>query len=247
MDKSDPYRVDADSSVEIGVVTSTPPRLVRIVPYLSLNREGFTVPLPGLDEEKIVDAEPFIGVRASDWLPDPTGAIVVDDLDDGFRIEDSGERAWWRFGGRGGKQDMDQGLPVFQPGARGAPDWSRWTFGNAYGRYRHTTAVVRKGSGNKKVTFAAEIPDAGQWVLEYYLPRTPGRGPGSRRRPGTWDLSVKDEIDDREVKFDADGGEFGWNSLGTFELAGGEVLVTVSDKTDGDFVMADAIRWVAVN
>jgi len=64
--ESEPYRIEANSSVEIGLVSSTPPRMVRIVPYLALNREGFTIPLPALDEEKIVHSEPFTGVRDSD-------------------------------------------------------------------------------------------------------------------------------------------------------------------------------------
>jgi ABC-type transport system involved in multi-copper enzyme maturation permease subunit len=248
-EESEPYRIDANSSAEIGLVTSEPPRFVRIAPYLALNREGFNVPLPGLDEEKIIDSEPFTGVRVSDWTPMDDGAIIVDDLDEGFSVEQSGGDAWWRFGGRGGgDEELDQGLPVAQFGPRQASKWSRWTFGNAYGKYRHTTAVIRRGSGGSEAIFVAEIPSAGQWELEYYLPRRPGRGPGGRYRPGTWDLTVTDiNEDSQQVQFDADGGEPGWNSLGSFEIAGGEVRVAVSDKTDGDYVLADAIRWVAAD
>jgi hypothetical protein len=152
-----------------------------------------------------------------------------------------------RIGGRGADEELDQGLPIARFGPRGASKWSRWSMGGAYGKYRHTAAVVRKGSGGRQAVFSAEIPSSGQWELEYYLPRRPGRGPTGRRKSGTWDLTVSDDSGDHEIKFDADGGEQGWNSLGTFEIAEGEVKVAVSDKTDGDFVLADAIRWVAAN
>lgn len=249
--ESDPVRIEGRSSVEIGLVTSTPPRMVSVVAYLALNRDPFNVPLPTLDEEKIVDAEPFIGARDSDWVPSSEGMIIVDDLDEGFAVEESGGRSMLRVGGRGGDEDMDQGLPIVQFGPRQATRWSRWNFGNAYGRYRHTAAVVRKGSGDRRAIFTAEIPRSGQWELEYYVPQRRGRGPGGGGRRGgevgIWNLSVVDAAETRDLTFDAGGSESGWNSLGAFDITEGEVRVVVSDETEGSYVLADAVRWVAVD
>ena len=61
--------------------------------------------------------------------------------------------------------------------------------------------------------------------------------------PGTWNLTLVDESGSQEITFDAGGGEAGWNSLGMFEVAEGEVRLMVSNETDGDYVVADAIRW----
>jgi hypothetical protein len=225
------------------MVFSSPPRVVQVVPYLALNRDPFDVPLPTLDEEEIVEDEPFTGAREVEWSPPDREGVVVDDLDDGFSVEETGGRSLLRLGGSGGDQEMDAGLPVARFGPRSASGWSRWTMGNAYGRYRHTTAVVNKGGGRRTATFAAEIPEAGEWELQYYLPRM--RGPGGRGGPdlGTWTLTVADDRETREVTFDADGGEPGWNSLGSFSIDAGEVRVVVSDATEGDFVLADAVRW----
>jgi hypothetical protein len=42
---------------------------------------------------------------------------------------------------------------------------------------------------------------------------------------------------------DADAGEAGWNSLGSFELARGAARVEITDATEGRIVIADAVRW----
>jgi hypothetical protein len=107
-------------------------------------------------------------------------------------------------------------------------------------------AVVGAGKGARHAVFSAELPRSGSWQLDYHLPERPAGH--TARRPGTWQLSVVDRNGDaHEVRFDASGGESGWNSLGTFDLAAGEVRVRVSDGTDGDYVVADAVRWVPVS
>lgn len=35
----------------------------------------------------------------------------------------------------------------------------------------------------------------------------------------------------------------GWTEIGTFDLAAGEVSLSVSDRTEANVVIVDAIRW----
>jgi ABC-type transport system involved in multi-copper enzyme maturation permease subunit len=242
-ESGDPVVVAGNSAVELALVTSAPMRWVRVSPYFALNRDPFSVPLPTLDEEKIVEAEPVVGYDELDWEPPIVDSIIVDDLDGGFGLEEEGRGRSLRVAGRGTDLDLDQGIPISTKGVR-PPRWSRMTASYAFGKYRRTMAVIRAGDGERTALFAAELPDSGSWQLEYYLPQQPtGR---TSRRPGTWSLLVVDGSGEREVSFDADGGESGWNSLGTFEVQAGEVVVKISDSTDGDYVVADAIRWLPV-
>jgi len=48
------------------------------------------------------------------------------------------------------------------------------------------------------------------------------------------------------VKYDARTAVSGWNDIGTFELPAGPVSLEVSDSTDGNVVVADAVRWQIV-
>jgi ABC-type transport system involved in multi-copper enzyme maturation permease subunit len=242
-EKADPVSIPGFGAVEVGLVTSNPLRVARVAPYLALNRDPFNVPLPQLDQEKIVEEEPFVGTREIEWAPEETAAIVVDDLDEGFSVEESEDRSLFRFGGRGSDdEDLDNGLPIATEGLS-STRWSRMTSADAFGKYRRTMAVVRAGEGQRSAAFRTELPGGGAWELELYLP---GVRSGARRRtarePGTWKLTIEDDAGTQEVEFDATAGERGWNSLGSFEIGPGEVVVRLSDETDGDYIEADAIR-----
>jgi len=100
---------------------------------------------------------------------------------------------------------------------------------------------VKAGSGERRALFSTELPKSGQWQVEYYLPSTQKGFRGKSR--GTWQMKLVDRSGDQAITFDAEGGEAGWNSLGAFELAEGEVTLEVSNETDGKVVIADAVRF----
>jgi|GEM_PF-5192033 len=64
------------------------------------------------------------------------------------------------------------------------------------------------------------------------------------RKAAVWTYSIEDSGEDREVSLNVNDAEEGWNSLGGFELAGGETRVVLSDRAEGNAVIADGIRWV---
>jgi len=45
------------------------------------------------------------------------------------------------------------------------------------------------------------------------------------------------------IRFDAGAAEVGWNKIGEFDLGDGDVRLFVTNRTDGEVVVADAIRW----
>ncbi|MBW2278977.1 MAG: hypothetical protein JRF63_15905, partial [Deltaproteobacteria bacterium] len=61
---------------------------------------------------------------------------------------------------------------------------------------------------------------------------------------GVWNLEVDNQGDTQTTDFDASAAPRGWNLVGSFELADGEVSVALPDTTTGQLVIADAIRWL---
>ncbi len=239
---SDPVKVPAGGSMEIGLVSSKPPDSVKVVPYLSLNRTPFTLGLGAVDSEDIRAGEPFTGSRPVELSSRDAATIIVDDLDDSFETTGGAGGSRMRIKGTRTNVETDQGLPVMALG-RGAPsEWSRYSTPEAFGKYRHTFALVKAGSGERTAVFATEIPTAGSWDLEVHLPK---EAPLMRfqRKTGSWIYTVEDDSGSKTVTFDVRSGESGWNSLGSFELAGGDTRVILSDETEGRMVVADAIRW----
>lgn len=243
---SDPIPIAGDSAVRIGEVLAQPPEAVWVRTYLSRNRAEMRLGIASVDTDNVADREAFAAVRPSDWIPEDRG-IVVDDLDDGFGLESADDAS--RLGGGMGVADgveTDAGLPVFRRDRR--PGWTRQALPTAWGRYRRTVARITVGQGMARANFDAELPEAGRWLLSYHVPDLQKVGMYSEFRSsndeqGVHGVEVSSADAVTTVDFDAAAATPGWNEIDAFDLGAGWVRVTVSDKTSGNAVVADAIRW----
>ena len=124
----------------------------------------------------------------------------------------------------------------------------RFRFPESYGKYRHTAAMIRAGSGAAQATWSAEIPRSGRYRLEVFVaPRESESLFVWRYDRRTWTYRVRGAALEESRDLDADEVPPGWNELGEFELAKGEVDVSINDEApDGRVVIADAVRWTPV-
>ena len=121
---SDPVRIGAESSVEVGLESFIEPNELFVEPYLALNRRPIYVGLDRGLTKLFAASEPFVGIRPSTWTPPEDEGLVVDDLDDGFGVMDgmTPGKSLDRF--TGGRLsclgcELDQGLPVYRPPGQG--------------------------------------------------------------------------------------------------------------------------------
>ena len=127
------------------------------------------------------------------------------------------------------------------------PVWSRFEKPESYGKYRHTYVAVKSGEGGQKAVFTTPINKAGGWDLELYIPSTKFLT-FFMRKIGIFNLIITEgDGKKHEVTFDSKTAQIGWNVVGQFDITEGDTTVTISNKTDGDFVVADAIRWTPAN
>jgi len=248
--RSDPIRVDGNTSVEIGMVSPEPPEALWIVPYLAHNRVPFQIELLVMDEREAEERPPFIGSRPSEWLPPTPLGIVIDDLDPGFEVEQ--RRDDTRLGGssRGPTgREMDRGLPTWtrEPG-----EWTRASIPTGWGKYRRTVAGAQAGDGTHVAVFSAELTRPGRWQLDFHVP--------ARQSPlrsgffvpnfgmlGSFDLTLVDGDTETPIAFDGNEAAVGWNKLGAYDLDSRTVRLEISSRTDGEMVIADAIRWIPLD
>jgi hypothetical protein len=240
--KSDPIRLAGKSSVQFGTIVSKSPASVFLEPYLSLNRTPIFLPLNRLDEGKIEKTEVIEGLEELQYSLPEEASIIVDDLDPGFSVIEGEKRKGLRIIAREDeKRSTDQGLPL-TANYRIPRVWSRVVYTTSFGKYRQTFVVVGAGEGEKKAVFTAGIDQDGEWDLELHLPWKQNIMPG--RKWGTYHLVITDSHGDkREINFDSKSAPPGWNLLGNIDLPEGETTVAISNKTDGQFVVTDAIRW----
>ena len=265
-DQTEPVRLAGYQAIEIGIVGSTAPRELWLEPYLSLNRQDVRLTPPRVDSTTRATEAPFLGHRPSTWRPAEGTDIVVDDLDAGFTVETDEADNGVRLGGGlatffTGAPDMDQGLPEVTGLPSSSAVWSRRQGGAHWGKYRHTTVIIRSGAGKMRAVFTANIPDSGRWRLEYHLPimnrltASSSSGPfvqinaqvGLQDLLGTYDLTVISGGDEHPLEFDGAAAQSGWNVLGELDLQAGETKVVVSDRSSGRIVLADAVRWEQVS
>ena len=244
--------VPGNSSRELGVLTNATPTDLRLETFLSQNARVTRLPLPRVDAETIVPEAPFYGPRPSTWLPPDLG-IVVDDLDSGYSYVSPPRRG---FRLAVGPEDTDAEMPEYNYLVP-APGWHRHGDPQtiSWGRYRRTLTRIVAGTGEGRAMFAAELPVPGRWRLYYHLPGASASGRGALRAGGwspgddfgTYNLEIQAGDVRIPVAYDARMAVAGWNDIGTFELAAGPVSVAVTDATDGEVVVADAVRWQIVD
>ena len=254
---TNPIRVPGLASLEIGIVSADPPVGIWLDPYLSLNRSRLALEVPNVDAERTVAKVPFSGARPSSWASGDRREIVVDDLDAGFAIESDGSGGGKRrslFASRGRQAiEFDRGLPVYAEAAHApAGRWHRLADeGWGWGRYRRTVALATPGDGRATAVFTAHLPDGGRWRLDYHLPnreryRSMGTPTSRYGTQGRYDLRLVSADGPVILEFDASIAAPGWNHVGDFDLPSGPVRLVVSNQTEGEVVIADAIRWLPV-
>lgn len=246
---SAPVVVPANSSVDVSFRSADYPSQLWLYPYLSLNR--LPVYISSEHERTRASAPhkpPGHIVRPRMNSPSTGGqdSFVIDDLDAGFLVHqvDATSRPLLADLALG---DRDLSTPV-----QGQGRWRRVALPSSWGVYRHTAVgALAAESGGEVAVFSTAIPVRGLWALDYHVPAKRlggvGRLGGSSTQLfgqlGTVNMRVVTASGVSRVEFDGADAAPGWNAIGRFQLSRTNVRVEVTTRTDGDLVLADAVRW----
>jgi hypothetical protein len=246
--------IPAESIKEIGVITDDAPSELVIETYVSLNLPSVILVHFG-DRELKRNAEPFDGEVLSK-IESPTQEAteeekVVDNEDPGFLVETLAKVNRLRkllvstFGTEQAEAEEYEGIRFWDL----PRSWVATTDSKFYGEYVHSGVYKRTGDGSFKVSWSANIEEAGSYDIYFHNPdlEMPHWGRHGRRgRPNkgeeTFLIHHEDGVD--KVEVDLNVTPEGWNLLGTYHLQTGENSVELSDRGDMSFVTADAVKWV---
>ncbi|MCG8309543.1 MAG: hypothetical protein MI975_19260 [Cytophagales bacterium] len=250
---------------EVGIVLDGEPRLMVINTLISKNIPSAISHFFNKIErnEKLA---PFDGERILEITQprDKEFEIIVDNEDEGFELveqkNESPLKRWLDI-----QNDADQQKYTGIRFNRPPSSWKATAQPEFYGKYVLSAYVTSRGDGGRKAIWNANIRETGMHEIYYYVGRMPVRGRGrpgggaGRGRPGGADgnnrqqnqgsylftIHHDDGIDDVEI--DLANAEEGWNLMGNFYLSSGPAKVVLSNKTEGNLVIADAVKWVKID
>lgn len=241
------YSIKGGQTIEIGVVLDEEPRMMEINTLISKN-------LPSVKANRFDELElkekvlPFEGVKILDepiQLIQP-GEIIVDNEDPGFEVLSQPSQSFLKklFNKKNAEEEEKYiGYNFWHPPS----NWRLTTFSEFYGKYIQSAHYIKKGNGDKKVAWKAEIPESGTFDVYFYVSKMEmrwGRRGDRDRGYGQFHflISHDDGVDD--ALLDVDKAEPGWNFLGSYYVSQGETRVELTDESKGRLVYADAVKWV---
>ena len=265
----DSVPIAGNESLQFNLITSYSINRFGIDPGLSFNRDTFYIDLDehGMEHGQNKQPSPFVEPPTN---PIQDNRIIVDDLDDGFRVTQSmpsqepsrrfGPVAWVSVPRAG--VELDANLPIrlrFGRSRQIQNIWQRWNYGievAPFGRYRRSTAFIEASiSKNETIPtaeFETNLPKTGKWLLEYFYPWLPGTTWGTWGIPedNTVSLAIVQGESNYQAPLNLRAMPYGWNEVGTYTLSDEEVAVRIEYRPNRSKewtrIFADAIRWTEV-
>ncbi|MBS0012020.1 MAG: hypothetical protein KFF49_11450 [Bacteroidales bacterium] len=245
-------KLEAGQAKRVSVILDAQPRGMFVNTLFSINNPG-ELQFPLIDLMKGKTNDNTEGEIVLDRIPllHEENEIIVDNEDPGFRIyqETSTGRLkeWLKIRG-------DDGNDYREMFIWWAPEyWQKTVQSNYYGKYIRSAVYTRSGTGDRSVSWAAEIDEAAYYDVYTYIGKRGGQrmmtGRGGENRNVMQDLHFIVEHDDgsEEITVDWGNAENGWNLLGSYYLSPDTARVMMTNSSEGRTVTADAIRWVRQN
>jgi hypothetical protein len=242
IDYSKKIFMPALASFEIGILFNTEPARMSLVTHISKNLPynllsnftGFTETRNVLAMDDI-HSVPFADSREAQ------GEVIVDNEDKGFSEHQATSQAYLKSKIKNSNQNRYKysSIHSWNP----PREWKAVLRSEFYGRYVHSASYTRAGTGERSAVWTAKLPDKASYDVYFYLDKLNGVWRRSNKSPDYNFLIYHDQGIEKIKKSSADA-EDGWNYLGTFSFSSDSARVEMNNKTVGDMIIADAVKWV---
>jgi hypothetical protein len=244
----------------IGIVLDNQPREMLINTLFAKNIPG-DISFPVNDIIKSKDnTKEFSGEEKLEALPalsDPAD-IIVDNEDPGFIT--SRQNTISPLKSLLGVKNRNGNTYMKISGWNTPEYWQPVVNTTYFGMYARSAVYTRAGTGDKFVVWKTAIKKPGYYDIYCYIDKslsnTGGKSAGDNnqdegeRRDNEYrDMHYKVYHDDgvEDISLDYENASGGWNNLGRFYLSHDSAKVMLTNKSAGQLVIGDAIKWVRQN
>ncbi len=242
VDYSKDVFVPAQSSREIGMVFSTEPVKMAVFTsisenlpnYLQYNFNGF---------EGTSTAQPLDTVRSIPFFNSykENNVFIVDNEDDGFSTVQKSQKGVL-------KELLDQRREANYPYSRirfwdPPGNWQKVLRSGFNGNYIRSAMYTQGGDGAQKVMWKWPVQEPAIYDVYFYLDKFE-MGWGSNRKKADYNFKVTHTEGEEDIHLSWEELESGWNYLGSWYIDIDTASVSLSNKSQGSMIFADAVKWV---
>ncbi|NJK96616.1 MAG: hypothetical protein HC905_18350 [Bacteroidales bacterium] len=200
--------IPASSSREIGFLLNTEPARMAVVTHVSGNLPyNLVMNLPGFGEIRNVPA--FDGIVAIPYQhnQEKKDEIIVDNEDKGFSFQQTSNQAYLKSivsKNRQPKYKYDR-IQSWSP----VREWKAVLKSEFYGEAIRSAYYTRSGSGERKASWKAVLPEAGMYEVYFYLAK-PSLGWRRNNREPDYNLTVYHDGGAEKINQASEGVDNGW-------------------------------------
>ena len=236
------FSIPAHSAKKIAVLLDEIPESLQIKTAISENMPGeIAIDLKDI-KPRLIDF-PREATEASPYFTSVRSPyeIVVDNEDMGFKMSKSDDKGFLK---QMIEKDKEAGDPYIDFNMHHNPKvWTPTLESRFYGDFVHSAALISGGQGDHHAEWKARIKDPAYYDIYFYSAFF-AAGNHRPRKGIDYHITIfhdggQDEIRRYDREF-----EPGWNFLGTYYISSDSSKVVLSDKSDGEVVIADAVKWV---
>ena len=177
--------------------------------------------------------------------------IIVDNESAGFHVKESQKRHKLKDLFKKEEEDEYTDFKYWT----GPVEWSAFIADYCYGDIVRGAMYKQKGTGQAAATWTANLPEEGHYEIFIWNARnelvlgavtigadgTPIEAP---KREQHYIVRYGEEKETIIIEVDTEPND--WVSLGQFYLPAGEITITLTDETAGNYVIADAVKFVRI-
>ncbi len=121
--------------------------------------------------------------------------------------------------------------------------WNAVLRSEFYGNYVRSSYYTRGGTGERTASWKAHLPEPGSYDVYLYVNKIHMDWRRSNKAPD-YNISVYHDNGVEQINYTTENVDHGWNYLGTWYVSSDSARVELSNKSNGDMVFADAVKWV---
>lgn len=233
--------IPAQSSFEAGFVFAVQPRRMSIETNISKNLpNNIAYDFPGFDEIRNVPV--FNEVRNVPFMDSRQieGEYIVDNEDKGFSIQQVTNQAFLKSLIKKKNEGSKYTYVRYWDPDR---EWKAVLNSDFYGQNIRSAYYTSAGNGERKATWKTKLP-VGSYEVYFYINKI-NFGWRRNRQASDYNMVVYHDGGQEKINQPTENVDKGWSYLGTFTFSD-TARVELSNKSKGDMIFADAVKWVKV-